>query len=66
MEQFMSALNDGLGDVPIDMVVDLQEFLKLTLDLPDEVFVDGEIDADETDPEAMGEALQDQFEEGED
>jgi hypothetical protein len=49
MEQFMSALDSGLGDVPVDMVLNVEEFLKMTMDLPDEVFGLGdEIDADES------------------
>lgn len=47
MEQFMSALDNGLGDVPVDMVLDLQSFLQTTMDLPDEVFAGEEADADE-------------------
>jgi hypothetical protein len=47
MEQFMSALDNGLGDVPVDMVLDLQAFLQTTMDLPDEVFAGEEVDADE-------------------
>jgi hypothetical protein len=45
---FMTAINEGLGDVPVDMVLDLEEFLKVTLDLPSEVFAGDEIDADES------------------
>jgi hypothetical protein len=48
MEQFMNALNNGLGDVPIDMVLDVEAFLTTTMDLPEEVFVDGEVDVDES------------------
>jgi hypothetical protein len=48
MEQFMSALDSGLGDVPVDMVLDVEEFLKTTMDLPEEVFAGDEIDADES------------------
>lgn len=47
MEQFMTALNNGLGDVPVDLVLDVQAFLQTTMDLPDEVFADAEVDADE-------------------
>jgi hypothetical protein len=47
MEQFMSALDSGLGDVPVDTVLDLQAFLQTTMDLPDEVFAGSEVDADE-------------------
>jgi hypothetical protein len=47
MEQFMSALDNGLGDVPVDAVLDLQAFLQTTMDLPDEVFAGSEVDADE-------------------
>jgi hypothetical protein len=47
MEQFMSALDNGLGDVPVDMVLDLQSFLQTTMDLPDEVFAGEEVNADE-------------------
>jgi hypothetical protein len=53
MEQFMNALNNGLGDVPIDMVLDVREFLTTTMDLPEEVFVDGELDVDESDAEVQ-------------
>jgi len=51
MEQFMTALNEGLGNVPIDAVLDLEKFLQTTMDLPEEVFVDGEIDVDESAPD---------------
>jgi len=48
METFMAALNSGLGDaVPVDAVLDLEAFLTTTMDLPEDVFVDGEIDVDE-------------------
>ncbi|GAB3669536.1 hypothetical protein [Halopiger thermotolerans] len=50
MEQFMTALNEGLGNVPIDAVLDLEQFLQTTMDLPEDVFVDGEIDVDESAP----------------
>jgi len=53
MEQFMSALNDGLGDVPIDSVLDIQEFLTTTMDIPEEAFVNGKVDVDESDPEVQ-------------
>ncbi|SFS62872.1 hypothetical protein [Halostagnicola kamekurae] len=51
MEQFMTALNEGLGNVPIDSVLDLKEFLQTTMDLPEDVFVDGEIEVDESAPD---------------
>jgi hypothetical protein len=57
MESFMTALNEGLGPVPVDSVLDVQQFLQTTMDLPEEVFVDGEIDVDESDPEAMAAEL---------
>jgi hypothetical protein len=41
MEQFMSALNDGLGKVPIDSVLDVPAFLQETMDIPEEVFASG-------------------------
>jgi len=47
MEQFMSALDNGLGDVPVDMVLDIRAFLQTTMDLPDGVFTGEEVDADE-------------------
>jgi hypothetical protein len=42
MEQFMSALNTGLGKVPIDSVLNLEEFLTTTMDIPEEAFVDAD------------------------
>ena len=51
MEQFMTALNEGLGNVPIDAVLDLEQFLQTTMDLPEDVFVDGEVDVDESAPD---------------
>jgi hypothetical protein len=55
MTDFMTALNEGLGKVPLDSVVDPQAFLQLTLDLPDDVFVsdagDIDMDVDESAPE---------------
>lgn len=51
MEQFMKALSNGLGNVPIDAVLDLEKFLTTTMDLPEDVFVDGEIDVDESAPD---------------
>ena len=58
MEQFMKALNNGLGDVPVDAVLDVQAFLETTMDLPEEIFVEGEVDVDESDPDLAG-AVQD-------
>lgn len=54
MEQFMKALNNGLGDVPVDAVLDVQAFLQTTMDLPEEIFVDAEVDVDESDPDLAG------------
>ncbi|OYR79338.1 hypothetical protein DJ84_18460 [Halorubrum ezzemoulense] len=54
MEQFMKGLNNGLGDVPVDAVLDVKQFLMTTMDLPEEVFVDGEVDVDESDPDLAG------------
>jgi len=54
MEQFMTALNEGLGAVPVDSVLDIEEFLTTTMGLPEDVFVDGEIDVDESDPDIQG------------
>ncbi|WP_226041578.1 hypothetical protein [Natrinema sp. DC36] len=51
MEQFMKALNNGLGNVPIDAVLDLEKFLTTTMDLPEDVFAGGEIDVDESAPD---------------
>jgi len=51
MEQFMTALNEGLGPVPVDSVLDVQEFLQVTMDLPEDVFVTGGVDVDESDPD---------------
>jgi len=53
--EFMSAIDDGVGDVPVDMILDIEEFLKLTLDLPDEVFADAEVDVDESAEELAAE-----------
>lgn len=53
MEQFMSALNDGLGKVPIDTVLDVEAFLTTTMDLPEDVFVGEEADLDESNPEVQ-------------
>jgi len=50
METFMKALGNGLGDVPVDAVLDVQQFLMTTMDLPEEVFAGGEVDVDESDP----------------
>lgn len=53
MEQFMTALNNGLGDVPLDSVLDVQEFLETTMDIPEEVFAEGGggLTVDESDPD---------------
>ncbi|WP_135827309.1 hypothetical protein [Halorussus halobius] len=51
MEQFMTALNNGLGNIPVDAVLDLEAFLQTTMDLPEDVFVDGEVDVDESAPD---------------
>lgn len=53
MEQFMTALNEGLGDVPLDMVLDVEQFLQTTMDLPEDVFADGETDLDESDSQVQ-------------
>lgn len=53
MEAFMTALDKGLGDVPIDAVLDLEEFLTTTMDIPEEAFVSGEVDVDESDEEVQ-------------
>lgn len=54
MEQFMSALDSGLGDVPVDAVLDLEAFLTTTMDIPEEAFVQGDgIEVDESDPEVQ-------------
>jgi hypothetical protein len=59
MEQFMAALNDGLGDVPIDAVLDIEAFLTTTMDIPEDVFADAETDVDESNPQVqdMAEAM---------
>lgn len=49
MEQFMSALNNGLGDVPIDLILDVEQFLQTTMDIPEEAFAsDGDAPVDES------------------
>jgi len=54
MEQFMSALNNGLGDVPIDLVLDVEEFLMTTMDIPEEAFASGgESAVDESNPQVQ-------------
>lgn len=58
MQQFMAALNEGLGDVPVDSVLDVQTFLETTMDLPEDVFATGEIDVDEAAADFAG-AVQD-------
>jgi len=53
MEQFMSALNDGLGNVPIDSVLDVEEFLTTTMDIPEDAFVGDDVDVDESSAEVQ-------------
>lgn len=63
MEAFMTALDNGLGDVPVDAVLDLQQFLQTTMDLPEDVFAEAEVDVDESDPDidGMADNLQEQL-----
>lgn len=53
MEQFMAALNNGLGDVPIDSVLDVKEFLTTTMDIPEEAFAEGDVEVDEGSPQVQ-------------
>ena len=55
MEQFMAALNNGLGDVPVDAVLDVESFLTTTMDIPEEAFAGSEVDADEAAADLSGE-----------